>query len=394
MQRKLIYVMNHYSKNSVQHFNHIINLLKEIANNGVDIALVVEKCEDYPEIDHIGITVICQKETNSIKRLFELYSILKKLLKIGYKKIFVRISINATIIAIAVAKLYKGKTYYWQSGTTLEVDKERKIISKIIWYIGSYLRFWVVKTLVDNFVTGPESMVEYYIDALNIKPEKMLLLYNDIDTTRFKEKTHQEKMDLRKDLGFQESETIILMVHRLSPVRKTNKYIPEIINDDFFRKKRIRLIIVGDGPERLLLEKNIVEYALEAHISLLGNIPNREIEKFYNIADVFINPSYTEGFPRVLIEAMSCGLPIVATNAGGSQDIFGTFQREYIVDKHDIYGFKKKLIELIEDRDLRQKLGIENLNEVKKYSTEAVSRMYIERIFGDEFTSHKSKSVS
>lgn len=61
MEKKMIYIMNHYSNNSVQHFYHILNLLNTIADKGVEIALVIEKCENTPEINNKNITVICQK---------------------------------------------------------------------------------------------------------------------------------------------------------------------------------------------------------------------------------------------------------------------------------------------------------------------------------------------
>ncbi len=381
MDKKLIYIMNHYSNNSVQHFYHILNLLNAIADKGVKIALVIEKCEDKPKINHKNITFICQKQTTCFKRGFELFRILRKLIKSGYSKTFIRISINAALISIIASKMYGGKTYYWQSGTTLEVDRDKKLYEKIKWYIVAYSRLWFVKTFIDYFVTGPETMIEYYIKALKIKPSKMLLLYNDIDIKRFSVANDEEKIALREELDIRNDEKIILMVHRLSPVRKTDKYIPELFEDTFFEENNARLLIIGDGPEKAILKQKIMNSKMKERIELLGSKPNNEIDQFYRAADVFINPSYTEGFPRVVIEAMACGLPMIATNAGGTIDIFDNKQKEFIVDREDVNLFKEKLKKVLVDDNLRIELSNENVNRVRKFSTEAVSDMYIERIF-------------
>ena len=383
MEKRLIYIMNHYSNNSVQHFYHILNLLNAIADKGVKIALVIEKCENTPEISHENITVICQKQTIGYKRGLELFGILRKLTKLGYSKTFIRISINAALISIIASKIYGGKTYYWQSGTTLEVDKDKKLYDKVKWYILSYSRLWFVKSFIDYFVTGPETMIEYYIKALKIKPSKMLLLYNDIDIKRFSVANETEKLSLRERLGLRNDEKIVLMVHRLSPVRKTDKYIPALFEDVLFEESKARLLIIGEGPEKEVLNQKIINSKMKERIEFLGAKPNNEIDQYYRASDVFINPSYTEGFPRVVIEAMACGLPVIATNAGGTIDIFDNLQKEFIVDREDVNLFKEKLKKITVDDNLRIKLSNENVNRVRKFSTEAVSDMYIERIFNN-----------
>ena len=376
MEKKLIYVLNSYSKNSVQHFFHVENLLRQMADNGIQIALVIEKTDGEVLIDHPNIRVICQKENKKVARVLELVGILNMLMKQGYRKVFIRISINSAIISILTGAFRGGKVYYWQSGTTLEVDADKHGLRKLKWLLCDYSRLWFVKSFSYRFVTGPEYMVDYYSHALKIPKKRILMLYNDIDIDRFTQHTPEEKAKLRHQLGIAQDEYIVLMVHRLSPVRKTDMYIPRIMEDEFFRDKRIRLLIIGDGPERPLLERLTRNSAARDRISFLGSKPNKELQDYYAIADLFVNPSYTEGFPRVVIEAMACGLPVVATNAGGTADLFGPLQTLYVTDKNDPSLIAEKIAEIYENSSLAADLAQENLQISRRYSTQAVAKQY------------------
>lgn len=381
MEKKLIYILNHYTENSVQHFYHVIHLLEKMADNGVKIILIIEKCEGKPEIQNPNIKVVAQKETNKLKRAAELKKILQYYLRQGYRKIFVRISINAAIIAINQAKHTKAEVYYWQSGDNITYDLQKKGIEKIKYLLMEHSKMLYLKNNVNYFVTGPETMINYYINTLHIKREKMLLLYNDIDTERFQECTLEEKNLLRKSMNIMPEQKVILFVHRLTPIKRFYLQLPNVIELEEFREANALLILIGTGPDYEKIKKQISNSEYKDLIRMIGAVPNKDIMNYYKIADVFINPSYSEGFPRVVIEAMASGLPIVATDVGGTCDIVGKIQKQFIVDKDDIETFRRCVLKLINDDTLREQLSFENKMFVKKYSTETVANMYMERIF-------------
>lgn len=381
---KLIYILNHYASNQASHFYHILHLLEEIASHGVEIALVIEKADELPRFNHDRIQIIAQKEIHPLKRMVELFGILKRLNARGFKKIFIRISQNAALPAIAVSKLYGSEVYYWQSGTThLINDTKVRTLHDLKKFLKSDLSFYLTKTFVDHFVTGPESMAEYYRDVVKVDPKRLMVLYNDIDLGRFAEIPDNRKKILRKELGIEDDKKIILFVHRLSPVRKSLYYMPFVIETgaEMLRKNGYRCIVIGGGSEKEVLENEVKAKKLDDIISIMGEKPNALIQKYYQIAEIFINPTFTEGFPRVLIEAMASGLPVVTTNAGGIKDILGAKQLEYMADIHDRDGFADKLQQLMASPEARHALKEENLHHVKRYSTENVAKMYIQKIF-------------
>ncbi len=385
MNNKLIYILNHYSQNSEQHFFHVINLLKEIASSGVQIALVIEKCDDELILNHPKIKLFIQQDKSKVGRLTELFKILWKLQKAGYKKSFVRISWVAACISIMVGFFSKLKTYYWLSGQG-SIESFQSLnwgIPKIKLLLTSKLPFWFIKTFVYRFVTGPESMGEYMRVVMKVSQKKILILYNDIDISRFSKATDTERINYKNQFGLPFDKKLILFVHRLSPVRKTLFYMPFIISEFFKTKSRddYHFAFAGSGPEENELKKAIEEAHVSDCISLLGAIPNNQIDQLYKSADIFINPTYAEGFPRVLIEAMACGIPLVTTDAGGICDILGIQQKEYMIEKNERLSFANKLIDLANQPKIQNILSEENLIQVQRFSTEAVAQMYCDKIY-------------
>ena len=379
MSNRLIYVLNNYSKKSDEHYFHVINFLDKLADTGVEIALIIEKSDELPVFRNPNIKIYPLSKGSKYLRGFKFLKALNKLYSEGYRKIFIRISQNAIIPAIFYSFFSKLETYYWHSGTVLEYDRKHK--PKLRLFIDE-VKFWFIKTYTTWFVTGPESMKQYYIKH-NVKADKIIILYNDIDISRFFISSDKEKN--KEKLCIPKEEKVILFVHRLSPVRETLFYMPYII-EEFYKNNNIedyKFYIIGGGSDKDKLEKEIEQKKLSEKVKILGSKPNAVIQDFYSVADIFINPTMAEGFPRVIIEAMAVGLPVVTTDAGGIKDIMPAIQQEYIVDKKDREAFAAKMVELAQLKN-KTDLGRENRNHVIRFSTENVASMYKNTIFNHE----------
>lgn len=385
-EKKLVYILNHYSESSSQHFFHVLNLLEKIAQQGVSIKLIIEKSEGIPQVFNPNIEINCLSN-KGIRRLTELFWLIFVLRKKGYNKLFVRISNWGAIIAILNSFLWKLEVYYWHSGTVFEFDKEQKLdYKKLKWFFTSKLPFILIKKYVTYFVTGPESMKEYYANIVGVKEAKIKILYNDIDLDRFR---RLEKVNInvtKKYFGISPEKKVILFVHRFSPVRKTKLYVIQTLQK-FFRENQFQhylFIFIGDGFDKDELEQEIKSLNYREKVHFLGALPNAEVHKYYQVADIFINPTHAEGFPRVLIEAMACGLPVVTTNAGGIKDLIGIKQSQFMSDISDPIQFADNLIKMAYLSESERDLIInENLQTVEKYSTENVAKMYINTIYNE-----------
>lgn len=126
---------------------------------------------------------------------------------------------------------------------------------------------------------------------------------------------------------------------------------------------RLRVVVVGDGPERGRLENLARELGLEQSVEFRGRVTDEELARSYRAADAFVLPAVvdsrgeTEGLGVVLLEAMSYGVPVVASRAGGITDIVEDGANGLLVDAGDAEALAGALARLMEDRALASRLG-------------------------------------
>lgn len=116
----------------------------------------------------------------------------------------------------------------------------------------------------------------------------------------------------------------------------------------------VRLVIIGDGPQRQQLEEKVISYGLE--VSFLGNQPHHQLPRLLNQADLFILPSIWEGHPKVLLEAMACGLPVIGAKTPGIQELIRHGETGYLCGTSPI-EIRMAIQEMISDTELRRRVG-------------------------------------
>lgn len=123
------------------------------------------------------------------------------------------------------------------------------------------------------------------------------------------------------------------------------------------------LLIGGRGPLKNKLERQVRQNGLEGSIRIIDHIPFEFIHHYYRAADVFVLPSIidkegnTEGLGVVLLEALACGIPCVASNVGGITDIVQDGKNGFLVEPKDVEALADKITRLLQDKDLQQKMS-------------------------------------
>ena len=203
-----------------------------------------------------------------------------------------------------------------------------------------------------------------------IHQREVLVIPNGIDLDKFQPLS---RADARGELHIEENERIILFVGRLHPV-KGLKYLIRAMRTITQAALGARLILLGEGEERRDLEALTKELNLEDFVTFHGRVPNTETPKFMTASDILVLPSLSEGFPVVVLEAMACGLPIVATNVRGLSEIIVDDQNGFTVEPENPEAIADRVLQLLRDDQLRSKIGENNRHNAKQYSWDDVVR--------------------
>jgi glycosyltransferase involved in cell wall biosynthesis len=199
--------------------------------------------------------------------------------------------------------------------------------------------------------------------AAGVRGERICLRHNFV--LPFHAPEQAEVDALRARLGLPAGVPVMLAVGRLS----LEKGHADLIEAAANLPRDFRLVIAGDGPERANLEAQRKRLRLEEVVIFAGQQSN--VRPFYALADFLVLPSHSEGSPNVLLEAMSAGLPIVATDAGGIVEIASDGVTAMIVPKRDPRSFAAALQRLRSDPDLARRLGSQARSEAARYAPEA-----------------------
>lgn len=383
-KEKVCYILPKYDVDDYQHFAHLPRFLNELGKN-ICLYVIIEKCKGKPDIRN-ATDIYPQKYSfdNRIKRMLELAIIIIKLRRKGYKKFFIRISVTAGLVTCLLSKFMDIKTYYWQSGQGKNVTpawlSDVKGFFERVKYEVRLMPFYFILKLTDYFVTGPESMARYYEKQYRINSKKIITLYNDISVEHYQRMLESEtKTKIRCELGLPFDYKIILFLHWLSPRKGANILVQLSLNISKVIENTI-FMVVGEGPYKRQLEKEIYNRGLQKYFKIAGAIPNNKIYKYYGCADIFILPSIEEGFPRVLLETMAFGVPFVTFDVGGIKDIIDGIQKDCVVPMGDIEAFADRVVKMLNDHQLSKELRKTGLEQVEKFDTKKVTRMFIKRI--------------
>ena len=197
-----------------------------------------------------------------------------------------------------------------------------------------------------------------------IPDEKIEIIHSGIDLERLSNSTDTaiiREFNIRKD------EIILGNVAALAP-HKDQATLLKAFKKVITKIHNCRLFIIGTGVERKNLEQNIKNLNLVGKVCLTGF--RNDIGAFYKRMDIFVSSSYLEGLGTSTLDAMSCGLPIVATNTGGIPEIVHNNENGILVNPYDDKGLASAIIKLMQNKPLRMEFSKKSLEIVKSFSKE------------------------
>ena len=185
---------------------------------------------------------------------------------------------------------------------------------------------------------------------LGCPEEKIIDLHNGIDV-RFYSPMDGENKEA-------ENEHIILTVARLEEPKNLEFAVEVIARLKTATDVKFKYFIIGEGSLRKAVEDKIATLGLNDTVFLLGAKNREEVVSYMRKARIFFLPSKDEAFPTVLLEAQSCGLPVIATDVAGVKETFLDGKTGFLVKLNDKQSMVEKLKLLLEDESLRKQMGL------------------------------------
>jgi glycosyltransferase involved in cell wall biosynthesis len=186
-----------------------------------------------------------------------------------------------------------------------------------------------------------------------IPAPRVQVIYNGIDTAAFSNGYHEHE-PIRRELGVGPRDFVLLQVARLdylkdhaTAIRTMQRLVPRMPN--------VRLVLVGEGPERGKTQALIDQYQLGAHVRFLGL--RKDVARLLRVADLFLLTSISEGIPLTVIEAMAAGVPVVSTRVGGLPEVVEDGVTGALVDAGDDAALAERIWSLAHDTALHQRMG-------------------------------------
>ncbi len=217
------------------------------------------------------------------------------------------------------------------------------------WLSNSFnMRFyaWLDKNILKGFgaVVGVSDEVVNELKRY-IKDGKIRKIENGIDINKYQRV--MKKDEAKSALGLK-NKKLIGFIGRLSQ-EKGITYLLQAVKTLVDNKKDVYAFIVGDGEFKENLEKEAYSLGLSDRVIFAGN--RQDTPLVYSALDVFVLPSLKEAFPMVILEAMACGVPIVATRVGDIPLIIGNNISGLLVEPRDVDGLYTAISELLFNND-------------------------------------------
>lgn len=188
-----------------------------------------------------------------------------------------------------------------------------------------------------------------------------------LDLDKFVESDSEEKKMIRKELGLKDDEIFAISVAQLIK-RKNHMVLIQAVEK--IKNSKFHLYICGDGAQETELKEKAKELGIENQVHFLGF--RRDIYKLCSSADLFLFASLQEGLPVAVMEAMACGLPIVASNIRGNTDLIDTGKGGYLVEPTDVDGFVKSIQDVLNNPKSLYEMKEYNLQRIQEYGRERV----------------------
>ena len=203
----------------------------------------------------------------------------------------------------------------------------------------------------------------FYIDGIGVDPNRFII-----------ENREQIRREYRKDMNIPQNAIVLVYLAELIE-NKNQTFLMDALKQAFCKRKDLYLVLAGIDHTEGRFEKYAEEIGIKDNVRFLGW--RNDVNNLYAMSDICTASSIREGFGLNLVEAMYCGLPVIASRNRGHATIIRDGENGYLVDLGDVAGFADKIVSLANDADIRKRfVEVANKEKTKFSSDTIVNKLY------------------
>ncbi len=238
-----------------------------------------------------------------------------------------------------------------------------------------FSRFFIGLIKQADLYISPSSQITEELTDVGFTPDKIKKVSHGVDTDIFNP-WNDKGMGMSKRKLFNTEIKNVTFVGRLVP-EKRPFFLLETWKSVIKEYPKVQMVIIGKGRLEDELKKYCREKGLESSIKFMGVVG--DVLPYYGATDVFILPSSSEGVSIALLEAMSCGLPVVASNIPGNAEIIQNGKNGLLFDVENRMDCAQKIVLLLKDEQLADRLRNEARRTIEElYSSDIMTKSFIE----------------
>ncbi|RPH92904.1 MAG: glycosyltransferase [Calditrichaeota bacterium] len=215
-------------------------------------------------------------------------------------------------------------------------------------------RYWAYRYAIrkaDKVISVSRATADWLVNQRHVPADKVMIIPYGVNLKKFNPVPASLR---RRDIGLTDTDLVFGQVSRLTE-QKGHRYLIEAAARIVQVLPQAKFVLVGDGPLRAALEDQVRRLGVEKQFLFLGF--RQDVADLLPLFDVFVLPSLYEGLPNVVLEAMACALPVIATPADGTKEAVIDQQTGYLVPIGDVDALADKMIAVGSDLQLRRILG-------------------------------------
>lgn len=255
----------------------------------------------------------------------------------------------------------------------VQSENYKFLFKKSYFYKTAIIIDYLTMKIADKVVAVSERLRNYYIENMHVPWNKIIAINNAIDLEQFN--VEYDRQQIRMELGIGNRSDVIIGIVGDLVERKGHACLIDAARIIVQENNNVRFLIVGDGPLKHDLLRQIIKYDLSEFFIFTGHVKNAV--PLFSIMDIFTLPSYAEGISRALLESMAMRIPSVCSAIDGNLEAIVDGETGFIFQTDDHKSFADKLLLLISDDGRRKVMGERARNKVEReFDMRSVSARY------------------